>query len=429
MRCPGGKTSRSWSDTAKEDYPFHQVKFSWADCRACPVRDRCTRRRHRPAPARAAPARGTRRLAGGAPAPGDRGVRRALSPARGHRRDARPRDPGLRPAAGAVPDAAEGAPRACGDGGGHQPATARRLVDRDAASADAHLALRRAGRLMRHRRTFPTASDRARKPRLMPRAGYDRHCHDWLGSGGTRLLGRRSSARRRRHCSGSCSRISSRSSSTWSPRTRRSDRDKDLQILVLRHQLRLLQRQRPRPPRLTRGEKLTLAVLAAALARLTAGPRARLDRVRSCCSSRRRSSSGTASWSGASGPTGGRIAGGRPAIPAEVEALILRLARENPRWGYGRIQGELAKLGHAVGALDRPRRPPAARRAAGPAARPARQHLARLPRAAPRRSCSPATSSPSRRSSSRRCTSCSSSSSARGASTSPAAPPTRPPPG
>ncbi len=59
--------------------------------------------------------------------------------------------------------------------------------------------------------------------------------------------------------------------------TRPGDRDKDLQILVLRHQLRLAQRQRPRPLRLTRGEKLTLAVLAAALARLTADPRDRLD--------------------------------------------------------------------------------------------------------------------------------------------------------
>ncbi len=61
--------------------------------------------------------------------------------------------------------------------------------------------------------------------------------------------------------------------------TRRSDRDKDLEILLLRHQLRLLQRERPRPPRLSRWEKLTLVVLTAKLAHLTAGPRARLDQV------------------------------------------------------------------------------------------------------------------------------------------------------
>ena len=59
---------------------------------------------------------------------------------------------------------------------------------------------------------------------------------------------------------------------------RRTDRDKDLQILLLQHQARLLQCQRPQP-RLTHWEKLTLAVLTSRLADLTAGPRTRLERA------------------------------------------------------------------------------------------------------------------------------------------------------
>ncbi len=59
---------------------------------------------------------------------------------------------------------------------------------------------------------------------------------------------------------------------------------------------------------------------------------------------------------------------GRPATTPELEALIFRLAKENPAWGYGKVQGEVLKLGYAIGrstirdVLKRKRVPPAPHR-------------------------------------------------------------------
>jgi putative transposase len=43
-----------------------------------------------------------------------------------------------------------------------------------------------------------------------------------------------------------------------------------------------------------------------------------------------------------------KVKPGRPLVPAEVEQLVLQFARQNPSWGYDRIVGALANLGHRV---------------------------------------------------------------------------------
>lgn len=126
------------------------------------------------------------------------------------------------------------------------------------------------------------------------------------------------------------------------------EREKDLEILLLRHQLRILQRTRTRPPRLTWWERMPLAILVDKLAQGTLNFRIRLSQSLLIFTPetvlRWHRELVRQKWTFPH-----RQAVGRPRIAGELEALITRLARENPRWGYSKIQGELLKLGYPVG--------------------------------------------------------------------------------
>jgi putative transposase len=138
----------------------------------------------------------------------------------------------------------------------------------------------------------------------------------------------------------------------------RGDAAKDLEILVLRHQLTILRRRTPRP-RLEPADRALLAAISRML------PRARwscfLVTPETLLRWHRRLVAGAWTYP----PRGS----GRPSLDEDVQQLIVRLARENPRWGYQRIQGELLRLGVRVSAtairttLRRHRLDPAPRRA------------------------------------------------------------------
>jgi putative transposase len=131
---------------------------------------------------------------------------------------------------------------------------------------------------------------------------------------------------------------------SWLRLSRREETWKTAEILILRHQLAVLQRRQPGRPKLNWADRALLVTLLGVI------PKARRQGLRLLVTPdtilrwhrdiiRRR-------WAARSmrGKTG------RPATRWNIKALVLRLARENPEWGYRRIHGELAGLGIKVAA-------------------------------------------------------------------------------
>jgi transposase len=126
---------------------------------------------------------------------------------------------------------------------------------------------------------------------------------------------------------------------------RMTDRETDVEILALRHQLTVLHRQLgDQCPRLRPEDRALLAALLVPLARVT------LRRLRLLVSpdtvlrwhrdlAKRRHARASK-----------RRRPGRPCTVASIRPFVLRLATENPSWGYRRIHGELALLGITVAA-------------------------------------------------------------------------------
>src|SRR5450759_1338068 len=130
----------------------------------------------------------------------------------------------------------------------------------------------------------------------------------------------------------------------WLRLSRREETWKTTEILILRHQLAVLQRRQPRRPKLNWADRALLATLLSVIPtarryglQLLVTPDTIMRWHRDIV--RRR-------WAARSmrGKTG------RPATRRNIRVLVLRLARENPDWGYRRIHGELAGPGVTVAA-------------------------------------------------------------------------------
>ncbi len=128
---------------------------------------------------------------------------------------------------------------------------------------------------------------------------------------------------------------------------RLSDPQKDIEILLLHQQLRIVQRKLPKSPHISAWEKGILAVLAVHFRICSVGTGKRLDAAMVLFKPdtvlRWHRELVWRKWTfRAEKQTG------RPPVGAELEELIVQLARENPRWGYSKIQGEVLKLGYGV---------------------------------------------------------------------------------
>jgi len=123
----------------------------------------------------------------------------------------------------------------------------------------------------------------------------------------------------------------------------RSDRDKDVEILTLRHQIAVLQRQLDgQRIQFQPADRALLAALLHTLPRPTLHGLRLLVRPETVLRWHRALI--TRHHAAASRPK----RRGRPRTVRSIRALVLRLARENSGWGYRRIHGELLTLGIKV---------------------------------------------------------------------------------